>query len=492
MLISIGQGVMPRFGHNWPGPLSQKCDARGLGASQRYLPGFFDMTHALLSRRHLLQLMAATALVPLAQVPAFAQDGGIRAIVLSDLHSAYERLPQLLSSVAAQVADGANLILINGDVFELGNVVATRSAGEADWLFLSKLAALAPVVINIGNHEPDFDNDLANFVSKAEELGIFVVSTIVDSRSGEAYAPAEVLVSVGDSQVQVVGIATDAINTYPKPTREMMTIPAPAAWAAENLPEMLSHDGIKVVLSHAGVVADRAILPLLPAGTLLVGGHDHLRLVHEEAGVAYVHTGSWSSVMTIVDFMAAGEAPAVVQAEIGRDGDAEAELAALITAVMDEHLTAEERASVGSLDQAMTLGESGRYVAGKIAEAAGADIGFIGHTSFGAGFPAGEISLFDYNSILRFEGKIVTAEVDAATLQQILDRVNQDGDLPLAARTGDFLYAAPEGLAEKQTYILAGNDWSFINQKNYFGREDLVFTEIDGLMLKPMIIETLK
>ncbi|WEK04254.1 MAG: metallophosphoesterase [Candidatus Devosia phytovorans] len=449
------------------------------------------MTIAKLSRRHLLQLMGATALVPLAQVPAFAQNSGVRALVLSDLHSAYERLPQLLSAVASQVGNGANLIVINGDVFELGNVVAMRSGGSVDWAFLERLVSLAPVVINIGNHEPDFDNDLANFVAQAEELGIFVVSTIVDSRTGEAYAPAEVMVSVGDSQVQVVGIATDAINTYPKPTREMMTIPAPAAWAAENLPEMLAHDDIKIVLSHAGVVADRDILPLLPVGTLLVGGHDHLRLGHEDAGVAYVHTGSWSSVMTIVDLVA-GAAPKVVQAEIARDAEGDAELAELVAAAMAEHLTDDERASVGSMASAMTLGESGRYVAGKIAEAAGADIGFIGHTSFGAGFPAGEISLYDYNSVLRFEGKIVTAEVDAAVLEEILGRVNQDGDLPLEARTGDFLYVAPEGLAQKETYILAGNDWSFINQKNYFGREDLVFTEIEGLMLKPMIIETLK
>nr|WP_314256557.1 metallophosphoesterase [uncultured Devosia sp.] len=449
------------------------------------------MTIAPLSRRHLLQLMAATALVPLAQVPAFAQDSGVRAVVLSDLHSAYERFPQLLAAVAAQVESGAGLILINGDVFELGNVVATRSAGSVDWAFLEKLAALAPMVINIGNHEPDFDNDLANFVAQAEEMGIFVVSTIVDSRSGAAYAPAEVMVSVGDRQVQVVGIATDAVSTYPKPTREMMTIPAPAEWAEENLPGMLDHDDIKVVLSHAGVVADRSILPLLPEGTLLVGGHDHLRLVHEDAGVAYVHTGSWSSVMTIVDLVA-GVAPKVTQAEIARDAEGDAELAELVAAAMAEHLTEEERASVGAMASAMTLGESGRYVAQKIAEAAGADIGFIGHTSLGAGFPAGEISLFEYNSVLRFDGKIVTAEVDAATLEEILGRVNQDGDLPLEARTGDFLYAAPEGLADKASYILAGNDWSFINQKNYFGREDLVFTEIEGLMLKPMVLETLK
>lgn len=446
----------------------------------------------VLSRRHILQLMAASAVLPLSGLPVFAQAAGIRAVVLSDLHSAYERTGQLLAAVETQVADnGANLILINGDVFEMGNVAATRSAGQVDWLFLEKLAALAPLVINIGNHEPDFDNDLANFVAQAEELGINVVSTIVDARSGKPYAPDHVSLDIAGHSVTVVGIATDAINTYPKPTGEMMTIPAPAEWATANLAALLPADGINVVLSHAGVVADRQILPLLPAGTLIVGGHDHLRLVHEAAGVAYLHTGSWSSMISIVDLAAPGEAPKVVQAEIDRNAPANAELVEAIAAVLAEHLTEDERASIGSMAEAMTLGETGRYVAAQIAAATGADVGFIGHTSFGTGFPAGEVSLFDYNSVLRFEGKIVTAEVDAATLKEILAITNQDGDTPLEQRTGDFLYAAAGELPEKASYILAGNDWSFVNQKSYFGREDLVFTEVAGLMLKPMIAETL-
>lgn len=451
------------------------------------------MSFSTLSRRHVLQLMAATTALPLASLPVFAQASGVRAVVLSDLHSAYERMGQVLAAVETQVRDnGVNLILINGDVFESGNVAAARSQGQVDWAFLEQLAGLAPTVINIGNHEPDFDNDLANFVAQAEAIGIFVVSTIVDGRTGAPYAPAEVLVTVGDHQVQVVGVATDAINTYPKPTRDMITIPAPAAWAAEKLPAMVTGDMITIVLSHAGVVADRDILPLLPAGTLLVGGHDHLRLVHEADDVAYVHTGSWSSLISIVDLAAPGVAPVVVQAEVERDAPANQDLAAVIAAVLEEHLTEEERASVGQLAEAMTLAESGRYVAARIAEAAGADVGFIGHTSFGTGFPAGPISTFDYNSVLRFEGKIVTAEVDATTLAEIMARTNQDGDIALEARTGDFLYAAPGDLAAKDSNILAGNDWSFINQKNYFGREDLVYTEVDGLMLKPTIAATLK
>jgi 2',3'-cyclic-nucleotide 2'-phosphodiesterase (5'-nucleotidase family) len=449
------------------------------------------MSFLPLSRRRLLQLMAASATLPLAGSLAFAQSGGVRAIVLSDLHSAYERFGQLLSAIEAEIAAGANLVLINGDVFELGNVAALRSEGRVDWLFLEKLATLVPTVINIGNHEPDFDTDLANFVARAEGLGIAVVSNIADTRTDAAYAPDHVTLDIAGQQVTVIGIATDAVNTYPADTRAQLAIPAPAQWAAETLAGLLSEDGINIVLSHAGVIADREILTLLPAGTLLVGGHDHLTLVHEQADIAYVHTGSWSSLITVADFATPGAAPAIAQLAVDRDAEGDAELAEAIAAVLAEHLTDEERAGIGTSPEAMTLGETGRYVAAALAAAAGADIGFIGHTSFGTGFPAGEVSLYDYNSILRFEGKIVTAEVDAATLREILAIVNQDGDIALADRTGDFLYAAPEDLAEKDTYVIAANDWSAINQKSYFGREDLEFTEIEGLMLKPLIRESL-
>ncbi|MGG2474928.1 metallophosphoesterase, partial [Rhizobium sp. BR5] len=115
-----------------------------------------------------------------------AQDVPLRAIVISDLHSAYERIGQLLAAIETRIAADKtpHIILLNGDLFETGNAVATRSGGEIEWTFLAALAKLAPTVINIGNHEPDIDNDLANFVTRARALGITVLSNIIDKRTG--------------------------------------------------------------------------------------------------------------------------------------------------------------------------------------------------------------------------------------------------------------------------------------------------------------------
>ncbi|PTV75104.1 metallophosphoesterase [Agrobacterium pusense] len=444
------------------------------------------------NRRDVLKLMAGTAMLPLmaAAMPATAQDVALRVIVISDLHSAYERIGQLLAAIETRIAadKAPHIILLNGDLFELGNAVATRSAGEIEWTFLAALAKLAPTVINIGNHEPDIDNDLANFVSRAQALGITVLSNIIDKRSGNPYAPSSAAVKAGERAVIVAGLATNAINTYPKATREMLDIPQPVEWAKANLPEIVKADAINIVLSHAGVVADRDILPVLPDGTLLVGGHDHLNFVHEEGATRYVHTGSWCTSMTVATITGPGKAAAIETVTIDRDAPASPALKTLIEQTLEKHLTAEEREVVGKAAKAMTVDEAGRHVAHLIAAKTGADVGFIGHTSFGAGLPAGDIRRYDFNASLRFDGKLMVTEVDSETLVQILKRCNQDSNIPLAARTGDYLYAMPEKPEKKGRYKLVCNDWSATNQKSYFGRSDLAFIEVPDVKLKQTVL----
>ncbi|WP_313617208.1 metallophosphoesterase [Rhizobium sp.] len=443
-------------------------------------------------RRDVLKLMAGTALLPLmvAARPAMAQDVALRAIVISDLHSAYERIGQLLAAIETHIAADKtpHVILLNGDLFEIGNAVAARSAGEIEWTFLAALAKLAPTVINIGNHEPDIDNDLANFVSRAKALGITVLSNIIDKRSGTAYAPASAEMSVAGQQIVVAGLATNAINTYPKATREMLDIPQPVEWAKANLPGIVKQGAINIVLSHAGVVADRDILPLLPDGTLIIGGHDHLNFVHEQGATRYVHTGSWCTSMTVATITAPGKAAAIETVAIDRGAPASPALKSLIEQTLEKHLTAEERAVVGKSAKAMTVDEAGRHVAQLIAAKTGADVGFIGHTSFGAGLPEGDIRRYDFNASLRFDGKLMVTEVDGAVLQHILKRCNQDGDIALADRTGDYLYAMPEKPETKERYRLVCNDWSATNQKSYFGRSDLVFAEVPEVKLKQTVL----
>ena len=299
------------------------------------------MPEITIARRMALKLLAGAALLPIVGRPALATAApGVDFIVIADLHSAYDHLGQLLAAIESHVAATPRpcLVLFNGDLFEAGNVVASRSGGAIDWAFLKALADTAPTVFNLGNHEPDLDNDLAHFVTRAGELGITVLTNIIDGRTGAGYAPASATLQLGDQSVTVAACTTDNLFTYPKPTRAQLSIPRPAEWAAANLPGLLRSGTINVMLSHAGVTADKAILPLLPDGTLFVGGHDHLNLVHAEGNTRYLHTGSWSEALTVATVAAPG-APADLR-RIGIDPAAPASgrLAGLIADVLALHV----------------------------------------------------------------------------------------------------------------------------------------------------------
>ena len=56
--------------------------------------------------------------------------------------------------------------------------------------------------------------------------------------------------------------------------------------------------------------------------------------------------------------------------------------------------------------------------------------------------------------------------------------------MPLAERSGDFLYGAAGDVAGKATVRLVTTDWCAMNQAEYFGVSDLVFSEMAEARVK--------
>ena len=401
-----------------------------------------------------------------------------RVLAVSDMHSAYERTAQLLAAFETEVRANPvpHVIAIDGDIFEHGNVVAARSGGVVDWAFLAALPAIAPTVFNLGNHDNDLTPDLADVVACLKGLGIQVVSTIGDTRTGSGYADPSATLPFGRRSLRVVGLATNALTTYPKASREHLSIPVAADWASANLAGAVADADLVMVMSHAGVTADRDILPLLPDGSLMIGGHNHLLFQHRQRRSAYVHTGSWTAAYTVAEFLSDGSVTAQSRA-VARDAPASPALADLIAATLAANLTDEERTILGNSPRALSLGDTGRRVAAGLAQAAGADAGFIGHTTLGTGVPAGPVSRYDFDSVVRFDGKLMVATVSRAELERVMARANQDRAMPLADRNGDFLYAAAVSPKADQVRI-ATTDWCATNQGEYFGVTDLRFEAI--------------
>ncbi|MEO0544573.1 MAG: metallophosphoesterase [Pseudomonadota bacterium] len=452
---------------------------------------------AAISRRLVLRAGAAVTAIAAAPQIAFGQNApDVTAIILSDLHSPYKRLPQLVAAVRDRVADagGRAIIVINGDFFERGNVVALRSRVSADLVALEKLAQIAPVYFNIGNHETAVLEDMAIFTREAEARGVNVLSNIIDARTGQLIAPAATTLNVHDKKLTITGLATDNIFTYRAPVRPTLRLPRPVAWAESVLPSVTRDADAALVISHAGVADDKAILDFLPDRTLLVGGHDHLNFTHETATLAYVHPGSWGNGFTVASmaFNADGGADTTFEyVAVNPNDDVDSDVGNAVVTALDEHLVEEDKAIIGAMPEALDLAQSILFASEAMRAATDADIAFIGHTTFGTGLEQGPITQYDFNAFVRFDGDLQTTQVKGAQLLSILERTNQHTATSLDQRTGDFVYAAELDVDPDGTYTIATNGWTVRNQTSYLGTSDLSFSQVEGLRVKQVIADAI-
>jgi 5'-nucleotidase/UDP-sugar diphosphatase len=443
-----------------------------------------------IDRRLLLRGFAAIAAISLAPLPLRAQTAGAQALAISlaDLHSPYARLPKILAEID-RIAGQSGLpllFLVNGDVFERGNVVALRSGGAADFAFLEALAQRGPVIANLGNHETALVDDMATTVARFGALGIETVGNLLDRRTGRFFAPVETRVRLGGMKIGALGLAATNPFVYRAAVRDTLGFLDPARFAADTFPAVEKGNDAAILLNHAGVMADRAILSGLKENSVLVGAHDHLSFTHDAAAAPFFHGGSWGGMLTVIG-LAPGRRATLEGVAIDADAPADEGLAATISGLLAEHLTDEERAVIGVSEVERDLPASILFATEAVRAATGADIAMLGHTTFGQPIPRGEVTRYGFDAYIRFDGDLQVATVDGGQLRAIFARANQHKAASLDQRTGDFVHAAEIAIEGARQYRLAVNGWTAQNQETYLGTKDLAFAKVEGLQLKAVV-----
>jgi 5'-nucleotidase / UDP-sugar diphosphatase len=417
-------------------------------------------------------------------------------LVVGDQHSAYSRTAQVIAHVERLQLENPTspfAILINGDAFEHGNVVALRSEGAVDLAMFAAFARRAPTIVNLGNHEPEF-TDVPATVARIRATGAVPIGNLANRATGELFAPASTSLELGRAKIVIAGITTDMLAQYRAAVQPTLDLTAPGAWAREKFPELLARAPVKIVLSHAGLRLDREIFPHVPAGTLIAGAHDHAQYVERIGRGFYFHSGSWNSHLSIVRLRLEPDGPAwaIEQLAIRESDPADPEMAALIRETERRHLTVEDLRPIGRTSGALSRTDAAARVVRAVARAAGADAAFIGNTTFGDGLPAGEVGRFALDACVRFDGAIWVGEVSGTRLQRLMSESNQGAHTPFVERRGEFQFAdGPAEIVAERRYRIATTDWGVRNRERYFGAEEIAFVEKPELRLKAIVSEAL-
>lgn len=392
--------------------------------------------------------------------------GAVLVLALADLHSAHERYAPLLARIDRVLAASREvpaLIAVNGDLFERGNVVALRGGGRLDLAFITALRRRAPVVFNLGNHEGALV-DLREAVRRLRAAGAVVVSNVRDRASGRPLAEAVAVVRTRGRRVAVVGMGTDDLATYRAAVRGEIEVPDSAGYAGALLPTLPAlRADFHLLLSHDGVTDDRRTLATLPDGSLLVGAHDHLRFAHRQGRTLYVHTGFWGEAFSVIGGTRDGDATTWTHraVDVPPGGPVDAEFERRVRVERARHLRAEDQVVIGRTRRALPAREAALLAVAAVRDAAGCDAALVGNTTFGAGLPAGAITRHDFDAFVRFDGAIVRADIDGATLRRVLAGTNQLEDTPFERRRGEFLFATPvPSLDDARTYAVAVNAYA--------------------------------
>jgi 2',3'-cyclic-nucleotide 2'-phosphodiesterase (5'-nucleotidase family) len=138
--------------------------------------------------------------------------------------------------------------------------------------------------------------------------------------------------------------------------------------------------------------------------------------------------------------------------------------------------------------RALPFREASIMAAAMVRDAADADVGAIGNTTFGDGLPRGAVTRHRFRAFLRFDNPLVRATVDGATLRAVLARSNHFEEMPFADRTGEYLVATPLApIVPGRRYTIATDGWIRANAERYLGTSALQFEEVSGPSLRDVV-----
>lgn len=413
--------------------------------------------------------------------------GNIRIICLADLHSSHRHFPRIINFVeqTAQQSREKLLILINGDIFETSNKVAARSRGALEWYFLDRLSKAAQVVVNLGNHEGGIEDDFATVANRMRELNIAPLSSIKNISDGRHLGAPAISVMQNNQLVRVIGLSCSNPLTYRPVHRDRWALADPTHYLQQHTGTLLHNGAVHIVMNHDGLITDKEILDKMPAGTIFLGGHDHIRAHSQTDSHLALHTSWGGHLCDVIEIgQSSGKNPlsyTISTIEFDDHLEEDEQMLQMIRTRETQHLSTAERAVAGAYNLRVS---PTRFLTNTVTwfrQRAKTDAAFINNTTFGPVLPNGIVRFYDIDNTVRFDSKLFTCNIRGSHLQVICSRANQFSNFSWDERTGEFVVGVfPSEIDPFGTYSIAVNEWvaRAENQKHFLGIEGLRFEEL--------------
>lgn len=411
----------------------------------------------------------------------------VQIICMADLHSSHRFFPRILHFVEqlAQQSDKRLLILINGDIFESSNSVTSRSNGALEWFFLERLGKMAQVVVNIGNHEGAVHNDLRTVVRNIRDRDMAAISSLKNADNGNHLGNSAITVMQNDQLVRVIGLSCSNPEVYRSVHRSRWDFPQPAAYLSANMGTLLHDGALHVVMNHDGILADKEILNSLPLGSIILGGHDHIRAQSQSDRWLALHTSWGGHLCDIIEIenINTKNPLSYTISTIAFDEQLEEDeaMANMVRSRENQHLTPEERTIAGTYNQRVSQNQFLINTVSWFRQQVKTDAVFVNNTTFGPVLPNGPVRVYDINNTVRFDSRLFRATVSGSALQTIVDRANQFNNFSWEARTGEFVVGDyPAEIDPAKQYTIAVNGWVALeqNQAQFLGLQGLEFEQL--------------
>ena len=334
----------------------------------------------------------------------------------------------------------------------------------------------------LGNHE--LDDGYLSFLRARVGASFPTLCANLSFPTGEPLLPESAVLLAGDLRVEVVGlIAGELPELVGEVARGELLVQPPERALGDWLAAARPAADLRVLLSHCGLDADRTLAAALPDIPLIIGGHSHSFLeAPEQVGpVTICQTGCYGYNLGVVecfrrpdggwDFAWRNEPVTAAWPEDPAVKALIEEAGVLVDREMDQVLGALPESFRGER-KSSAADPLGIFLAERLRQAAGADLGLQNSGGYRTYLPAGPITRAQLFELLPFNNQILRLHLKGSDLRALFDflaagygdyRFGQiaGGDYAIADSLALEIHVGGEPLDPEREYTLATVDFLY-------------------------------